>query len=167
MLHPKYMARKARFHKEAVLLGICCALIILLLLPRQRDSTRPLVETSSKSAPHPIQLLHQEAIRDFQELLSRQSQTPGEAAAEYQERYGKPPPPGFKEWVKYALRQHSPIIDDFDTIFEDVVPFHQYSPEKLTHLMEEATNGNNEAATLCSYTKEGGFKDCAYYADIM
>lgn len=167
MLHPTYMARKARFHKEAVLLGIVCALVILLLLPRQRAFPRPPTKASKNGPPHPVQLLHQQAIRDFEELLSQQSQSPDEAAAEYEDRYGKPPPPGFKEWVKYALRQHSPIIDEFDTISENVEPFHRYSPERLKNLMEKATAGDNAAATLCSYTKADGFKDCAYFADVM
>lgn len=167
MLHSKYMARKARFHKEAVLLGILCGLVVLLLLPRQRAFTRPHTATSKNGPPHPVQLLHQQAIRDFEALLSQQSQSPDEAVAEYEERYGKPPPPGFKEWVKYALRQHSPIIDDFDLVFENVEPFHKFSPERLKDLMEKATSGDNAAATLCSYTKADGFKDCAYFADVM
>lgn len=168
MLHPTYMARKARFHKEAVLLGILCAAVILLLLPRQQQAyTRPPTVTLKNGPLHPVQLLHQQAIRDFEALLSQQSQSPDEAAAEYEERYGKPPPPGFKDWVTYALRQHSPIIDEFDTIFENVELFHQYSPERLKNLMERATAGDNAAATLCSYTKADGFQDCAYFADVM
>lgn len=168
MLHPKYMARKARFHKGVVFLGVFFGLLVCLLFLRPKPFTPGRTPTKKpKNTPHPVQLLHQEAIRDFEALLSQQSQSPDEAAAEYEERYGRPPPPGFKEWVKYALRQHSPIIDDFDTIFKDVELFHRYSPEKLKHLMEEATKGDNAAATLCSYTKADGFQDCAYFADTM
>jgi hypothetical protein len=167
MFHSTYLARKARLHKDAVLLAIICGLLILLLFPSQRAITRPPPHTS-KNAPHPVQLLHQEATRKFEALLSQQSQSPAEAVAEYQERYGRPPPPGFREWVKYALRQRSPIIDDFDQIFEDVDLFHQYTPERLRHLMEKATQGgDNEAATLCSYTKAHGFKNCAYFTDTL
>ncbi|KAL1847655.1 hypothetical protein Daus18300_013888 [Diaporthe australafricana] len=160
------MARKARFHKEAVISAVVFTMVVFFLLPRRRVFNRPPPEASEEPL-HPIQLLHQEAIRDFEALLSQQSQSPDEAAIEYEERYGRPPPPGFKEWAKYALRQRSPIIDEFDTIFDNVDLFHQYSPDELQHLMEEATAGDNEAVTLCSFTKTDGFQGCAYFGDVM
>ncbi|KAI3391210.1 hypothetical protein diail_7760 [Diaporthe ilicicola] len=158
----------ARSRKAAVsvIFAISVASAVFLLLQRRRAFPRPPLETSEE-ALHPIQLLHQEAISDFEALLSQQSRSPDEAVIEYEGRYGRPPPPGFKEWVKYALRKRSPIIDDFDTIFEDVEIFHQSSPEKLVHLMEEATGGDNGAATLCSYNKTDGFQGCAYFGDTM
>lgn len=46
-----------------------------------------------------------------------------EAVAEYKRRYGLPPPPGFDKWYAFATAHNSPVIDAFDQIHEDLLPF--------------------------------------------
>ncbi|KUI68520.1 Beta-1,2-xylosyltransferase 1 [Cytospora mali] len=120
-----------------------------------------------ESTAHPVEILHQEAIKDFQDLLSRQSRTVDEAIEEYTERYGRSPPPGFNKWAKYALKQRSPIIDDFDTILENLEPFYRLSPGEFKQLMKEATMGGNPDVFLCSYSKKKSFEDCGYFGETM
>ncbi|KAK7741754.1 hypothetical protein SLS53_004817 [Cytospora paraplurivora] len=116
---------------------------------------------------HPVEILHQKAMKDFQELLSRQSRTVEEAIEEYTRRYERAPPPGFDDWVKYAQVQQSPIIDDFDMILENLEPFYRLEPQAVRQLMEDVTRGNNTAVTLCSYTKRKGFQNCGRFGETM
>ncbi|KAK7428830.1 hypothetical protein QQZ08_004600 [Neonectria magnoliae] len=51
------------------------------------------------------------------------SRTLGEAVAEYKRRYGSPPPPNFDEWYNFAVARNSPVIDDFDQVHQDLLPF--------------------------------------------
>ncbi|KAI1428050.1 hypothetical protein F5Y12DRAFT_70933 [Xylaria sp. FL1777] len=62
------------------------------------------------------------------------------AVEEYRRRYGLPPPPHFDKWYEFAKSVNSPIIDTFDQIDSDLLPFWAISPallrEKTTHLLE-------------------------------
>lgn len=51
------------------------------------------------------------------------SQTLERAVAEYRRRYGITPPPNFDKWYEYAKTHKSPIIDSFDQIHNDLLPF--------------------------------------------
>lgn len=61
---------------------------------------------------------------------SRSSSLP-EAVAVYSERYGIPPPPCFKEWYEFAIEAKSPVIDDYDQINRDLLPFWGISPSLI------------------------------------
>lgn len=73
------------------------------------------------------------------------SQTLGEAVAEYKKRYGLAPPPNFDAWYAFATAHESPVIDSFDTIHADLVPFWGLRPAELRartgHLMAQAYLG--------------------------
>ncbi|KAF2966679.1 hypothetical protein GQX73_g6868 [Xylaria multiplex] len=62
------------------------------------------------------------------------------ATKEYRRRYGLPPPPNFDKWYEFATSVNSPIIDAFDQINSDLLPFWALTPaslrEKTTHLLE-------------------------------
>ncbi|KAI0449116.1 hypothetical protein F5B21DRAFT_495310 [Xylaria acuta] len=62
------------------------------------------------------------------------------AVEEYQHRYGMPPPPNFDKWYEFALSVNSSVIDAFDQINLDLLPFWAIPPtllrEKTTHLLE-------------------------------
>ncbi|KAH8906241.1 hypothetical protein BR93DRAFT_897722 [Coniochaeta sp. PMI_546] len=54
------------------------------------------------------------------------------AVQEYQERnHHRDPPPKFDIWYKFATDRNSPIIDHFEQIGHDILPFWGLSPEKI------------------------------------
>lgn len=73
------------------------------------------------------------------------SQTANDAAAAYKARYKMPPPPKFDEWHAFALKHKSPIIDTFDQINDDLLPFWGLSPaalrERTSHLLAQTDLG--------------------------
>ncbi|KAI1390416.1 glycosyltransferase family 90 protein [Hypoxylon trugodes] len=62
------------------------------------------------------------------------------ATSEYRERYGIPPPPNFDKWYNFAVSVNSPIIDTFDQIHADLLPYWGTLPavlrQRTTHLLE-------------------------------
>ncbi|KAL4924464.1 glycosyltransferase family 90 protein [Aspergillus undulatus] len=60
-------------------------------------------------------------------LLRIQSETYAAAHDEYVHRSSVQPSPGFKAWFEYAKLHHSPIIDDFDTLYRAISPFWKQS----------------------------------------
>lgn len=60
------------------------------------------------------------------------SQSVKVAVGEYQERHaGRQPPPGFDVWFDYAQAKGSVVLDDFQQIEEDILPFWGLSPSKI------------------------------------
>jgi hypothetical protein len=53
------------------------------------------------------------------------------AVEEYHLRYGRPPPPGFDAWFKFATERDSKVIDEYDQIVEDLRPFWGIEPSVL------------------------------------
>ncbi|KAF4311182.1 Lipopolysaccharide-modifying protein [Botryosphaeria dothidea] len=53
------------------------------------------------------------------------------AAADYTARYKRHPPPHFDEWYAYAVEHSSRIINDFDSIHEDLLPYWSLSPAEI------------------------------------
>ena len=74
-----------------------------------------------------------------------QSRSLPEAVAEYKARYGVSPPPHFDKWYNFAVERNSPIIDTFDQIHGDLLPFWGIPPAKLreetTRLVEQTHLG--------------------------
>lgn len=86
--------------------------------------------TSHSKDPLPIIQSAQNAANDWI-FQAAQSQTANDAAAAYKARYAVPPPPKFNEWHAFALKHKSPIIDTFDQIHTDLLPFWGLSPAAL------------------------------------
>lgn len=56
---------------------------------------------------------------------------------------------GFDKWYEYATKRSSVIIDDFDQIYEDLLPFRALPPEQLRSLTHEvATNPFNDVGAI-------------------
>ena len=72
-----------------------------------------------------------DAEKNFKKLLSRQSTTLKKAVAEYNRRYGRNPPKGFDQWWDFAQKHNVKIVDDYDTLFEDLAPFWDMSGEEF------------------------------------
>ncbi|KAI5284233.1 hypothetical protein KEM54_001502 [Ascosphaera aggregata] len=95
----------------------------LYLLARQKGS----------SPYHPIDMLLERSGARHQvwAAMAKRSTTLKEATLEYHRRYNRPPPPGFDVWYEYAMNRSSIIIDDFDQIHDDLLPFTAISPAEL------------------------------------
>ncbi|KAK3899729.1 hypothetical protein C8A05DRAFT_17880 [Staphylotrichum tortipilum] len=130
------------------------ALLILSLGPYLSNTVSIATSRSSAlhAAEHPIEVLARNARADFEQLLARQSKTYEAAVAEYQRRYGVEPPAGFEVWYEYAVANDSPIIDDFDTIYESVRPFWKYTGEEIAQIMEDAQETPEIDLWSCTFT---------------
>lgn len=93
----------------------------------------PALSRPVSSKFHPIDLLISEAKskHDYYTSYSTQSYNIEEAAAQYKRRYRMTPPPGFDVWYQYALARKSVIIDQYDQIYQDTIPFWAIPPEKI------------------------------------
>lgn len=85
------------------------------------------------SLPGAINKLFQVANLDASQWAEKAaiSQTLKEAVAEYKRRYGISPPPNFDKWYEFAKTHQSPIIDSFDQIHSDLLPFWGVEPSKI------------------------------------
>ena len=82
---------------------------------------------------HPIDMLMYEAEAHHEAFVAQaaSSKTLAEASQEYRSRYKRHPPPGFEHWYEFATSRNSSIIDDYDSIYRDLLPFHALSPAEI------------------------------------
>ncbi|GAA5858013.1 hypothetical protein JCM1840_001002 [Sporobolomyces johnsonii] len=80
---------------------------------------------------HPIAHLISRAEDEWEEMLRRQSQTLEQAVQEYQRRYKMKPPVGFDSWWRYAMQNRVVLVDEYDQIHDDLLPFRSLSPSEL------------------------------------
>jgi hypothetical protein len=69
-----------------------------------------------------------------------------QALAKYRMKHGRHPPPGFRDWYKFARERNVHNIDDFDQIMDDLRPFWGVEPAVIRHLA--AHMGDNKEAGL-------------------
>ncbi|CAI7595471.1 unnamed protein product [Penicillium glandicola] len=96
---------------------------------------------------HPIEYLVNDGKIQHHGYLTQasRSKTLRDAVTEYRMRYNQHPPPGFDEWYRYATSRSSAIIDDFDQIYHDLLPFRALAPEHIRAMTHElATNPFND-----------------------
>ena len=93
------------------------------------------------SLDHPIAGLMKASKHSHDSWLfqASESKTLAEAVKVYKRRYHRHPPPGFNLWYEFALNRHSAIIDDFDSINNDLAPFWALDPKELRLRTEEGT----------------------------
>lgn len=81
---------------------------------------------------HSIDHLVRAAEKEWQRLLSKESQDLTTAARQYRFRRGRHPPPGFAQWYEYAKERNALVVEDFfDQIYHDLNPFWGLSPSTL------------------------------------
>lgn len=89
---------------------------------------------ASRPDGHPITALMKEADARWREYEGSRSESFRQTVEKYRSRYGRHPPPGFKEWYIYARRKNVWNIDDFDHIMDDLRPFWAIEPKIMrTH----------------------------------
>ncbi|KAJ6037373.1 hypothetical protein N7540_001652 [Penicillium herquei] len=103
------------------------------------------------SHTHPIDILVQKATMEFDSYAEQAGASTSlkAAAAEYRSRYHQHPPPGFDKWYEYAINRSSVIIDDFDDLHKNLLPFRSVPPNELRAITQKlATNPFNDLGAI-------------------
>lgn len=111
---------------------------------------------------HPIQKLVHQAKEDFEFLTQKQSKTYTAAYKEYKRRYGLEPPAGFEAWFNFASSHQSPIIDEFDLIYENIAPFLQMSGREFLERMRLVQNIPGSDLWLCQFSGREAKTVCSH-----
>ena len=107
--------------------------------------------SSSKIVPkssHPIAYLIEESENAFKNTLSRQSKSLNDAVKEYERRYGVRPPPHFDAWFKFARDRDVQLIDEFDNVYDSILPFWGLAPGTIRERTREAIGFDNALISL-------------------
>lgn len=98
---------------------------------------------------HPIDQLVRNAEMNWAKTLNSQSQTLEAAVSEYKRRYGFPPPPNFDKWFEFAKRKNVQLVDEYDSIYQSLLPFWAVSPATVRARAREAIGfGDNQLIGL-------------------
>nr|UXE44008.1 glycosyltransferase family 90 protein [Trichoderma aurantioeffusum] len=73
------------------------------------------------------------------------------AVEEYQRRYGVGPPPGFEAWYDFAVNNQSPVIDDFDMIYNAISPIWRLSGQQVLEIMNQVYFVPNGEMWFCIF----------------
>ncbi|KAA8629568.1 hypothetical protein SMACR_08682 [Sordaria macrospora] len=117
---------------------------------------------SQHPGQHPVAQLMEKAKADFDAMLSRQSKTYDQAVKEYKRRYKVDPPSGFRGWYDFAVKNKSPIIDDFDTIYQSVSPFWKLSGQEIMDVVNRAYNTPYSELWQCTFRGETARTECRH-----
>ena len=99
------------------------------LAPAPEPVPQPAPEQELEITPtprpeHPIDHLIDEAGKELDELLKRETTDVHDAAEAYRQRRGRQPPPGFDVWHQFAKEKNAIIVEEFwDRIYDDLGPF--------------------------------------------
>ncbi|KAK8069842.1 Capsule-associated protein [Apiospora phragmitis] len=114
------------------------------------------------SHEHPVEALVSNGNKAFRGLLQRQSQNYTAACDEYRRRYKVEPPPGFQQWYEFAASNNSPIIDDFDSIYDSISPFWGIDGADVSKRMTQAFGMANSELWLCSLSGASAKFGCSH-----
>ncbi|KAK8879273.1 hypothetical protein PGQ11_000567 [Apiospora arundinis] len=107
-------------------------------------------QSFDRSHEHPVETLIASGNRSFRKLRETQSHNYTAACNEYRRRYKVEPPPGFEAWYEFATSNNSPIIDDFDSIYDSISPFWGIDGAEVAKQMAQAFGMANSELWLCS-----------------
>ncbi|KAM0250886.1 hypothetical protein ACHAQJ_008464 [Trichoderma viride] len=112
---------------------------------------------------HPVEAIIRRAYVQFDDLLLRQSKLYTDACDEYRRRYKVEPPPGFQEWFEYAKSHDSKIIDDFDIMYESIIPLWSLSGQQISQAMKDVQLTSGNEVWTCKFSGQTtGKTDCAH-----
>lgn len=101
--------------------------------------------TSAHLDAHPIANMMREADEKWRIYEGSRSTTFAQTVETYRTKYGRHPPPGFKEWYVYARKRNVWNIDDFDHVMDDLRPFWAIEPRIIrthaAHMWENPDHG--------------------------
>ena len=107
----------------------------------------------STDSSHPIHQLISKAEKEDTRLVDHQSRSLADAVEEYKRRYKVPPPPNFDKWYEYAKARDVKLIDEYDTIYESLLPFWGLKPSVIRGRAKEALGFDN--ALMGVYIRNG------------
>ena len=101
----------------------------------------PVQGTPARADLHPIAQLMEEADQAFRVYEGGISANFRQTVEKYRSKYGRHPPPGFKEWYKFARKKNVFNMDDFEQVMDDLRPFWAVEPSEIrahaAHMWEE------------------------------
>ena len=118
-----------RFGPRITYLIFSCLCLLTLLLGCSRSFGPQIIST------HPIDSLLHDAIAQSATWLEQASRSGNldQAVDLYQQRYRRAPPPGFDAWYRYAKKRSAVVIDDYDSMYDDLLPFWGLPPTDIRH----------------------------------
>lgn len=124
-------------------LGLLTLLIIIILLftrtnPINSNLLNFKLKPSLLSIPsHPIIPLIKSANLKWSILLKSQSTTYEKSTRIYRQKYSLPLPIGYDKWYQFAKQKNHTLIDEYDTLMNDLSPFRALSPNELRRRIKE------------------------------
>ena len=97
---------------------------------------------------HPISILMEEADRAWKAYENSRSTTFRQTVSKYRSEYGRHPPPGFKDWYKFARKRGVHNIDDFQQVMDDLRPFWAVEPWRMRNLAAHMGTDKDHAAVI-------------------
>lgn len=83
-------------------------------------------------APHPILPLLLSARSSWKQTIQSQPTSLQQARDHYVKRYYPlKPPPGFDQWYHFSQNKNFTLIDRFDSLMSDLMPFRNVTPQEL------------------------------------
>lgn len=126
---------------------ITCILLVLALRGNHASSAARQATVPSTTYPtqqHPVSQLINTGQREFDELQRKQSKSLKQAVKEYRRRYGMHPPPHFDKWYEFATHHGVVFIDEFDTIYQSILPFWGLTPKGVRKRSAEALQNGRD-----------------------
>ncbi|KAL7920375.1 glycosyltransferase family 90 protein [Trichoderma austrokoningii] len=143
-------AKQAKHKSLLWILGLISLIPFLRNLWMIRDTQRS-AKVFGPEQEHPVEVLVCSGNIHFKNLLVKQSKNYQKAVTEYQRRYSVQPPPGFEAWYDFAVSRQSPIIDDFDAIYQAVSPLWKLSGQQVLEMMNQVYYVPKSEMWFCMY----------------
>jgi hypothetical protein len=144
-----------------VLMAIPALPYLANMLSIRAARSRAIIFTNTHE--HPVESIIRRANADFDNLLLRQSELYTDACGEYRRRYGVDPPPGFEEWFEYAKSHDSKIIDNFDIMYESIIPLWSLSGQQISQAVKDVQISSGNEVWTCKLSGQTTAKmDCAH-----
>ncbi|KAG0145578.1 hypothetical protein CROQUDRAFT_63792 [Cronartium quercuum f. sp. fusiforme G11] len=111
---------------------------ITSLVPFSTLYLNSIISKPIKDAPHPILPLLLSARSNWKSILSSQPTTLEQAREFYiKTYYPLRPPPGFNEWYEFSKKRNFTLINQFESLMEDLKPFREISVKELNRRTKE------------------------------
>ncbi|KAL9477578.1 hypothetical protein ACSS6W_007419 [Trichoderma asperelloides] len=72
------------------------------------------------------------------------------------------PPPGFEEWFNYAKSHNSKIIDDFDVIYESIMPLWNYTGKQINQAIKDVQVYSGNELWKCKFSGQTSSTKCVH-----
>ncbi|KAF5645162.1 beta-1 2-xylosyltransferase 1 [Fusarium sp. NRRL 52700] len=118
--------------------------------------------TFTAETPHPVMALYNKALTEFENQSRRQSRTFKAASHNYRTKYGVEPPPGLEEWYDAARSNDSPLIDEFDSLYQTISPFWRLSGGQVLDAMHRAKSLPRSDLWLCTFSGTSSTTKCSH-----